>query len=320
MAHFLVTGGAGFIGSNIAEYLVTEGEQVTIVDNLSTGNRKNLESISNAIDFWEMDAGELVHHHEKLTNIDYIIHQAAIPSVPRSIENPIASNFHNINVTLNLLEAAKKAAVKRFVFASSSSVYGHDPRVPKREDFLPHPKSPYALTKLTGEHYCRLYYELYGIETVCLRYFNVFGPRQDPKSQYAAVIPAFISSLIAGNSPTIFSDGTQTRDFTFVSNVVRANVLATSAPSEAVAGEIFNIGCGEKTSVFTLYKLIALLLDTDIQPHFAPARLGDVKDSYADISKSSDFLNYAPLIELREGLSITINFFKNYYQNAFPSQ
>jgi nucleoside-diphosphate-sugar epimerase len=311
MTHFLVTGGAGFIGSHIAEFLIQSGHEVTVVDNLSTGFIDNLATIMPSIHFVQDDIRNIDRISKALIGVDFVLHQAALPSVPRSIQDPVSSNFHNVDGTLALLVAARDAGVKRFIFASSSSVYGSDPTIPKRETQPTIPKSPYALTKLTGEHYCRLFYEIYGFETVSLRYFNVFGPRQNPNSQYSAVIPLFIRNMLHNDQSVIFSNGEQSRDFTYVSNVVAANLSACTALE--VPGKVFNIGCNQKTSVNNLFSKIAALLDYSGNPVYKPLRPGDVRDSLADISAAVEMLRYRPFVELDEGLHKTVN----YYRKAF---
>ena len=300
MSKFLVTGGAGFIGSHIVDRLVADGEDVRVIDNLSTGKLANMEHNLDKIDFRQESLTDLSVVRNVVDGVDYIIHQAAIPSVPRSVADPIASNDAGINATLNLLVAAKDAGVKRVVYASSSSVYGNSPTLPKHEKMGTNPLSPYALTKLAGEHYLRIFTELYGLETVSLRYFNVFGPRQDPGSQYAAVIPKFITLIARGERPVIYGDGQQSRDFTYVSNNVNANLLACTAPG--VAGHVFNIACGERFSLLDLVDAINRILGTSIEPILEDERPGDVKHSLADISKAREAMGFEPIITFTEGL------------------
>ena len=309
MEKYLITGGAGFIGSNIAKYLVDNGHAVRIIDNLITGRLENLDSIKNSIEFIQADIRDPIHLKTAMKDVDYVLHQAALPSVPRSIADPISTTEHNVNGTLNVLETAKIEKIKRVVMASSSSVYGFNPTIPKTEDLPAIPMSPYALSKLTGEHFCRLYYELYGLPTVALRYFNVFGPYQNPASQYAAVIPAFVTGIKNGKSPAIYSDGEQTRDFTFVENVILANLLACH--SEKASGRVFNIGCGSQTSINSLYSTIKGLLNSEVEPHYLPERPGDVRHSSADISMAEKILDYSPKINLEEGLRRTIGYYMN---------
>jgi UDP-glucose 4-epimerase len=284
----LVTGGAGFIGSHIVAELSLHDWHVIIIDNLSTGRKENIEPFLNQknVEFILGSVTDLPLLQKHFSNVDYVFHEAAIPSVPRSIENPIASHEANVTGTLNVLTAAKDQKVKKLVFASSSSVYVDTPALPKQEDMIPNPQSPYAASKIAGEYYCRAFNKVYGLPTVCLRYFNVYGPRQDPNSQYAAVIPKFIRSIMEGKSPVIFGNGEQTRDFTFVRDVVSANILA--AESEATG--IFNVGRGERITLNELTRFILNNLGrTDIQPVYQADRLGDVKHSLADISRAQTF-------------------------------
>ncbi len=302
---YLVTGGAGFIGSNIVDRLVSAGEEVRVLDDFSTGKRENIEHNLDKIEFIEGSITDFEVVKEAVEGIDYVLHQAALPSVPRSVADPITSNRANIDGTLNVLVAARDAGVKRVVFAASSSAYGDTPRLPKSEDMPPNPLSPYALTKLAGEQYCTIFYKIYGLETVSLRYFNVFGPRQDPSSQYAAVVPKFIEKMLAGEKPIIYGDGHQTRDFTYVSNNVEANLLACTAPN--VGGEVINIACGESYSLLELVNCINKILGTSIEPIFEPERPGDVKHSLADITKAEKLLGFKPLVGFEEGLKAVIN-------------
>ncbi len=306
----LVTGGAGFIGSHLAERLVTLGAKVRILDNLTTGKRQNLASFAHQVELLEGSLTDLATVRKAIAGVAVVFHQGALPSVARSVEDPLTTHQVNATGTLLLLLAAREAKVKRVVFASSSSVYGDTPTLPKREDMPPNPQSPYALSKLIGEQFCRLFWQLYGLETVSLRYFNIFGPRQDPTSQYAAVIPRFITALLRGERPTIYGDGEQTRDFTFVDNCVQANLLAATA--EGVAGEVFNVGAGKQTSVNELFRLIRSLVGVnDIEPLYAPPRLGDVRHSLADITKARERLGYEPSVLLEEGLERTIAWFRS---------
>jgi UDP-glucose 4-epimerase len=314
VAKYLVTGAAGFIGSNIVEELVRRGEQVRALDNLSTGRWANIEPFMDRIEFIE---GSITHAHtaaRAVDGVDYVLHQAALPSVPRSVLDPLASNHANVTGTLTLLVAARDAGVRRFVYASSSSVYGDSPTLPKREDMPTRPRSPYAVSKLAGEEYCKVFTHVYGLPTVCLRYFNVFGPRQDPTSQYAAVIPAFITAVLQGRPPVIYGDGTQTRDFTYVSNVVQANLLACDR-GDAV-GHALNIACGQSVSLLQLLDLINRLLGTQIQPLFQAERPGDVKHSLADITQARTLLAYSPEVDLERGLAYTIRYFQQHQPNA----
>jgi nucleoside-diphosphate-sugar epimerase len=308
MSVYLVTGGAGFIGSNIVEELLKRSHEVRVVDNLITGKRENIEPVLDKIEFLEEDIRDYETCRRAVSKVDFVLHQAALPSVTRSIEDPILANDINVNGTLNLLLASNEEKVRRFVFASSSSVYGDDPTLPKKEDNQGNPLSPYGLTKLVGEKYCKVFSVIYGLPTVCLRYFNIFGPHQDPASQYAAVIPSFISKMLGGKKPTIFGDGEQSRDFTFVGNVVEANILATEV--ENISGEVFNVGCGEKTTVNSLAAKINEILNTDIEPDYDQPRPGDIKHSFADINKAKQGIKFEPLVDVREGLERTIRWYQ----------
>ncbi len=308
MARYLVTGGAGFIGSNIVEELLKRGEFVRVLDNFSTGRRINLMPFLKDIDLHE---GDIRYYHSvrKATrDVDYVLHQAALPSVPRSIADPITTNEVNVTGTLNLLHAAHEAHVRRFIYASSSSVYGDNPESPKHEAMLINPKSPYAVSKLTGEFYCKIFSRLYSLETVCLRYFNVFGPRQDPNSQYSAVIPRFIKALLHNQSPVIYGDGTQSRDFTYVKNNVEACLAACEAPH--VAGKVFNIACGATYSLLDLLQSLNQIMGKAIKPVFEPARPGDIKHSMASIDKAREHLMYKPVVDFHTGLKLTVQAFE----------
>jgi len=308
MAKYLVTGGAGFIGCNLVKALLEKNEEVRVLDNFSTGRRENLIPYKNDIEIIEGDIRSYHTTIKAMKNIDYVLHQAALPSVPRSIYDPITSNEVNINGTLNLLHAAVDAGVKRFVYASSSSVYGDSPVSPKHEELTPNPKSPYAVTKLAGEHYCKVFHQIYGLETVSLRYFNVFGPRQNPDSQYSAVIPKFLKLLLNNQAPTIYGDGTQSRDFTYVANNVEANLLACT--TENVAGKVYNIACGTNFTLLELVKNLNEILGKNIQPLHAEKRSGDVLHSLADIQKAEKELNYKAKISFKEGLALLIHNFE----------
>jgi nucleoside-diphosphate-sugar epimerase len=304
MAFYLVTGGAGFIGSNIVHELVRRGDRVRVIDNFSTGKRENLSGILDRIELLETDLRDQAGVQEAVSGIDCILHQAALPSVPRSIRDPVASNESNVSGTVNLLTAAKDASVKRLVFASSSSIYGDTPTLPKIEDMPPNPRSPYAVSKAAGEYYCRIFFEIYGLETVILRYFNIFGPGQDPASPYSAVIPLFIAKISKGGRPVIFGDGTQSRDFTFVENAVRANLLAAAAPE--APGKTFNIAGGKRHSLNDLVEKLNTIMGTALGPLYEEARRGDVKHSLADISLAKRHLGYEPLVDFEEGLRKTV--------------
>lgn len=313
MMRCLVTGGAGFIGSHLVEGLLERGHFVRVVDNFLTGKKENLQSVLDNIELVEGDIRDFTLCREVIQDIDWVFHQAALPSVPRSVEDPRLSNEINVTGTLNLLTAAKEAEVKKFIFASSSSVYGDEPGLPKKENVLGQPLSPYAVTKRVGELYCLVFNQLYGLSTICLRYFNIFGPRQDPHSQYAAVIPNFIHRMLGNRPPVIFGDGYQSRDFTYVANVVEANLRA--AEVNEVNKRIFNIACGQRINVLELVKWINQILGRDIKPEFDPPRPGDIKHSYADISLARQYLDYQPVVEFEEGLRRTIK----WYQQGRPT-
>jgi UDP-glucose 4-epimerase len=304
---YLVTGAAGFIGSHIAETLVTQGERVKALDNFSTGKRENLAPFLDRIELVEGDLRNPADVKKAVEGVEFVFHQGALPSVPKSVEDPVGSNESNIAGTLNLLIAARDAGVKRVVYAASSSAYGDSPTLPKEETMPAAPLSPYATQKYVGELYCKNFYDLFGLETVALRYFNVFGPRQDPTSQYAAVIPKFITALAEGKPPTIYGDGEQSRDFTYIENIVRANLLAARA--EGAAGEMMNFACGERTTLNELLEMIRRIMKSDIQPIFEDPRPGDVKHSLADTRKSQRLLGYTPHVSLEEGLERTVAFF-----------
>ena len=307
---FVVTGGAGFIGSNIVDRLVTGGNEVVVIDNLLTSSMDNLKDIMSRIKFVNGDIQDLDLLVREFEGVDYVLHQAALASVPRSIENPIASNQNNIDGTLNVLVAARDAGVKRVVYAASSSAYGNTPTLPKHEGMAPDPLSPYAIMKLVGEQYCKVFYNIYGLETVSLRYFNVFGPRQDPNSQYAAVIPKFITAMLNDERPVIYGDGEQSRDFTYVQNNVDANLLACTASN--AAGKMFNVACGERITLNQLVELLNDILGKDIEPVYEEERAGDVKHSLADISLARDIMRYEPEYGFKEGLLKTVEWFKHH--------
>ena len=311
MKNVLVTGGAGFIGSNIVIELVKQGYNVKVIDNLSTGNIKNLDSVINKIKFIEDD----INHTEKLNDyfndIDIILHQAAIPSVQRSIDNPFQSYNNNSTGTLNLLIAAQKSKVKKIIYAASSSAYGDRSAYGDIEFMKPQPLSPYAASKLTGEYYMKVFSHIYDIETVCLRYFNVFGPRQNPNSEYSAVIPLFIKAMLNDEQPIIYGDGTQSRDFTYVSNNVEANLLAMN--SAVKKGETLNIACGETHSLLDLIEAINKILEKNIKPIFSEPRKGEIKKSLGVIHKAEEMINYKPICKFEEGLRKTIEWYKKYY-------
>lgn len=303
MASYLVTGGAGFIGSHLTEALVRRGHTVRVADNLATGKRRNLDHVA-GVEFLEGDLAELPFAQQAVAGVDFVLHQAAIPSVPKSVMDPIASNRANADATLNVLVAARDAGVKRLVFAGSSSEYGNAPELPKREDMPASPLSPYALQKVVGTEYCQMFYRLYGFETVVIRYFNVFGPRQDPGSAYSGVISLFATALIAGRRPTIYGDGEQTRDFTYVANIVDGVLRACEAP--AAAGEAINVACGTRISLNELLRTMNRIVGTRLEAIYQDERAGDVKDSQADISKATALLGYTPTVDLEEGLRSTL--------------
>ena len=308
-SRYLVTGGAGFIGSHIVKRLVAEGAHVRVIDNLSTGQMRRLDPVRSAIDFIEADLADATTTRKAVGGIDYVLHQAAVPSVQRSVADPVTTNRANVTGTINLLEACRNAQVRRFVFAASSSAYGDTEVLPKREDMESNPLSPYALQKFVGERYCRLYYELYGLETLSLRYFNVFGPGQDPHSEYSAVVPKFISRLLANQPITIYGDGEQSRDFTYIENVVEANLLALKMPN--AAGTLCNIGCGERITLNRLVSLLEQQLGVSAQVTFAPPKAGDVRHSLADIERAKAILRYRPKFTVEEGLRRTVEAMKS---------
>ena len=303
MSHYLVTGGAGFIGSHLSEELVRRGHRVRVLDNLSTGKRRNLEHIP-GVELLEGDLADLDACHRAVQGIDYVLHQGAIASVPRSVVDPVTSNTANISGSLNILVAARDAKVRRLVYAGSSSAYGDAPTLPKREDMPTKPQSPYALQKLVAEQYCQMFTELYGLETVTIRYFNVFGPRQDPSSPYSGVISLFSTALLEGRRPTIFGDGGQTRDFKYVANIVDGVLRACEAPG--IGGEVINVATAGRISLNHLLATINDIVGTSIEPIYAESRAGDVRDSQADISKAAALLGYAPLVSFEDGLRRTL--------------
>jgi len=307
MALYLVTGGAGFIGSHLVEELRRRGERVRVADNLVTGKRANLAHVSD-VDVIEGDLAEIDTALTAVRGVDYVLHQAAIPSVPRSVADPVTSNRANITATLNVLVAARDAGVKRLVYAGSSSAYGNTPTLPKREDMPPKPLSPYALQKLVGEQYAQMFTTLYGLETVTTRYFNVFGPRQDPSSPYSGVISLFISALVDGRRPTIYGDGGHTRDFTYVANVVDGVLRACTAPN--AAGQVINVATGGRVSLNELFRTVRDLTGAAIEPIYAEPRAGDVRDSQADISRARELLGYSPSVEFQEGLRRTLDWYR----------
>jgi nucleoside-diphosphate-sugar epimerase len=303
MASYLVTGGAGFIGSHLTEELVRRGHQVRVVDNLMTGKRRNLDHVL-GVEFLEGDLADMPVCERAVHGVDFVLHQAAIPSVPRSVKDPVSSNRANIDASENILVAARDAGVKRLVYAGSSSAYGNTPTLPKREDMPTNPLSPYALQKLVAEQYCQMFTSLYGFETVTIRYFNVFGPRQDPGSPYSGVISLFSTAVLEGRRPTIFGDGEQTRDFTYVANVVDGVLRACDAPD--AAGEVINVATGSRISLNGLLQTLNAIAGTHVEAVYAEPRVGDVRDSLADITKARQLLGYTPLVALEEGLKRTL--------------
>jgi UDP-glucose 4-epimerase len=310
MALYLITGIGGFIGSSLARALLARGEQVRGVDNFSTGNRKNIAELLDRIDFRDTDILDLDAMHNACAGVDYVLHQAAIPSVPKSVLDPLASNRANLDGTVNVLVAARDAKVKRVVFAASSSVYGETPTLPKRESMTPDPISPYAVAKLASEHYLISFYRCYQLETVALRYFNIFGPRQDPSSPYSGVLAKFITIMLRGEQPAIYGDGEQSRDFTYIDNAVEANLLACQAPAAKAAGQVFNVATGRRVSLNETFKLLQPLTSYSGQPKYEAERGGDIKHSLADISKAEAALGYKPKVDFEEGLRRTVEWYR----------
>ncbi len=305
--NYLVTGGAGFIGSNLVAKLVEKGEKVRVIDNFSTGRAANIEPYINDIEVIDGDIRDYWTVLKAVKGIDYILHQAALASVPRSVDNPLSSNEVNINGTLNLLETARNSGVKKFIMASSSSVYGESEELPKHEAMEPSPLSPYAITKLTNEYYLKVYWELYKFPTVSLRYFNIFGPNQDPKSEYAAVFPKFITRMLKGQSPIVFGDGTQSRDFTYIDNAVQANLLA--AENDKIVGSQYNVACGGQFTINETIDLLNEIIGCKVETQYDPPRAGDIKHSYASIDKLKK-LGYDPKVSFKDGLKLTVDFYK----------
>jgi UDP-N-acetylglucosamine/UDP-N-acetyl-alpha-D-glucosaminouronate 4-epimerase len=310
MARYLVTGIAGFIGSSIARALLAQGEQVCGIDNLSTGKRENITEILDRIDFREADLLDLEAMRKACAGVDCVFHQAAIPSVPKSVRDPLGSNQANVDGTVNILIAARDAKVKRVVYAASSSAYGDTPTLPKHEEMKPNPISPYAVAKLASEYYMVSFYRCYGLETVCLRYFNIFGPRQDPTSPYSGVLAKFITQMLAGEKPTIFGDGKQSRDFTYIDNAVHANLLAAKAPAERVAGRVFNVATGTRADLNETFEVLKKLIGFSGTVNYGPDREGDVKHSLADISSAEKYLGYKPHVNFEEGLRRTVEWYR----------
>jgi len=309
MSLYLVTGIGGFIGSSLARALLKRGEQVRGVDNFATGKRENLTEILDRIDFREADILDLDAMHRACAGVDFVLHQAAIPSVPKSVLDPLGSNRANIDGTVSVLVAARDAKVKRVVYAASSSAYGDTPTLPKHEAMKPDPISPYAVAKLAGEHYMISFYRCYGLETICLRYFNIFGPRQDPSSPYSGVLAKFPTLMLRGEQPTIYGDGEQSRDFTYIDNAVEANLLACKAPSTA-AGQVLNVATGRRVSLNETFRLLQDLTSYSGPPKYAAERGGDIKHSLADISRAKAALGYEPTVNFEEGLRCTVEWYR----------
>jgi nucleoside-diphosphate-sugar epimerase len=316
MSSYLVTGIGGFIGSALARELLRRGEKVRGIDNFSTGRRENLEEIRGQIDLREADILDLDAVKRACTEVDYVLHQAAIPSVPKSVLDPIGSNRANVDGTVNVLVAARDAKVKRVVYAASSSAYGDTPTLPKHERMTPDPISPYAVAKLAGEHYMISFYRCYGLETVALRYFNVFGPRQDPSSPYSGVLAKFITLMLKGERPTIFGDGEQSRDFTYIDNTVEANLLACQAPAAQAAGRVFNIATGRRVTLNETFQALKPLTSYSGEPVYAAERGGDIKHSLADISAAEKNLGYKPKVNFEDGLRRTVDWYRGQEKTA----
>ena len=307
MNRFLVTGGAGFIGSNICRKLVSQNCFVRIVDNLLTGKKSNLSDIIDKVEFIEADMGDEDVANAAMKDIDIVLHHGALPSVPLSVDNPSATHEHCVDATFKLLLAARDSGIRRFVYAASSSAYGDTPTLPKVESMLPAPLSPYAVGKLVGEYYCSVFYHVYNLETISLRYFNVFGPYQNPKSQYAAAIPAFVTSILKNESPTIYGDGEQSRDFTYIDNVVEANLLAARA--EKTHGQVINIACGRAVTINEIIDMVNHSLGKNVKPIYADQRPGDVKHSLADITTAHRLIGYKPMVSFEQGLQKAIDWY-----------
>jgi nucleoside-diphosphate-sugar epimerase len=311
MAHYLVTGGAGFIGSHLCEELTRRGERVRVADSLVTGKRSNLDHLP-SIEFVQGDLADPEFAKQAVQGIDYVLHQAALPSVPRSVKDPITSNRANVDATLNVLVAARDAGVKRLVFAGSSSAYGNTATLPKHEEMPTSPLSPYALQKVVGEQYLQMFTTLYELETVTIRYFNVFGPRQDPGSPYSGVISLFATALLENRAPTIYGDGEQTRDFTYVANVVDGVLRACTSPG--AVGRVINVATGSRVSLNQLFEAMKRLIGADVTPQYGPSRAGDVQDSQADITRAREILGYQPIVSFEEGLKRTVDWYRTLHR------
>jgi UDP-N-acetylglucosamine/UDP-N-acetyl-alpha-D-glucosaminouronate 4-epimerase len=310
MALYLITGVAGFIGSGLARAILAQGDQVRGIDNLSTGRRENLAEIKDRVDLREADLLDLDAVQGACKGVDYVLHQAAIPSVPKSVVDPLGSNRANVDATVNVLVGARDAKVKRVVYAASSSAYGDTPTLPKHEDMTPNPISPYAVAKLASEYYMVSFFRCYGLETVCLRYFNIFGPRQDPTSPYSGVLAKFITQMLRGEQPTIFGDGSQSRDFTYIDNAVQANLKAATAPAAEVAGRVFNVATGRRVDLNETFETLKQIIGFKGEVNHAAERNGDIKHSLADISRAETSFGYKPTVDFEEGLRRTIEWYK----------
>jgi len=310
MARYLITGIAGFIGSSLARAVLAQGDEVRGIDNLSTGNRDNIREIEKQIDFRQADLLDSGAVSDACAGVDYVLHQAAIPSVPKSVLDPLGSNIANLDGTVQVLIAARDAKAKRVVYAASSSAYGDTPTLPKREDMIPSPISPYAVAKLASEYYMTSFYRCYGLETVSLRYFNIFGPRQDPSSPYSGVLAKFITQMLAGEQPTILGDGKQSRDFTYIDNAVHANLLACKAPANEVAGKVFNVATGRRVDLNETFAILKDLIGYKGEIAYGPERAGDVKHSLADMTGAKQHLGYKPSVDFEEGLRRTIAWYR----------
>jgi nucleoside-diphosphate-sugar epimerase len=313
LAHYLITGVAGFIGSHLAHALVARGDAVRGLDNFSTGKIENLKGLHGKLDLNEIDLRDAAGVRAACEGVDFVLHQGALPSVPRSVKDPRASHESNLDGTFNLLEGARAAGVKRVVYAASSSAYGNQPGFPRRETMTPQPIAPYPVQKLAGELYMQSYWRVYGLETVCLRYFNIFGPRQTPDSPYSGVMAKFILQMMRGETPLIHGDGEQGRDFTYVENAVRANLLACGADADKVAGRVFNVACGERHTLNETYGLLAGMLGFSGPPEYGPARMGDIRDSLADVTAAREAFGYEPLVGFEEGLRRTVEWYRAEY-------